>query len=390
MRICLHTIWDVSHGFIGGTERFLVELAKELKILGADPFILCTGDNFEKSIEGVKVFGRVPPEYRESLLRLGEAKGAYVKNNFAAHKTRELALRALAKHVQYQCDQVDKDILHLNSFASLAFLNSKEPIIVTNHENSEESEALWGENFFPSLRAVLASMPSRCPNTKLAVPSVFYADEYSNFFGHKIHGVPLGVNLGTFQPNFDNNVQSSAGHKILLPSRLEPKQKGHDIALEALKILLVQHPQTELIFSGLRRDNENHVALLKEQAHKLGVSEHVIFKKYRDMGRAYAEANIIWSPERFCSYGLSISEALSLGKPTILSDIPTYLEIGGKFDHAFFFQTESASGLAGQTAKVISGRRNSYSVEMIKFRMENDLRRCASRYMEFYLQALGS
>lgn len=358
--------------------------------MGAKPFILCTGDNFEKTVEGVKVVGRVPPEFRSSLLRLGEAKSEYLKSNFAALETRELALRALARHVQYQCEQVDKDVLHLNSFASLAFMESNEPMIATNHENAQESENLWGKNFFSDLKGYLVHMPLRCTNTTLAVPSTFYANEYSGFFGHKIHGVSLGVNLETFQPTADDASTSPAGCKILLPSRLEPEQKGHDIALGALKILLVKHPKIQLIFSGLRQDNENNIAALRALAEKLEVADHVIFKKYSDMGRAYAEADIIWSPERFCSYGLSISEALSLGKPTILSDILTYLEIGSGFDHAFFVETENPTALAAKTADLISRMEESFHIEMIKFRMKNNLRLCARRYMDFYIKALSS
>ena len=64
IRVCLHTAWSVPADFIGGTERFLIELAKELKILGFEPFVVCSNLQRELDIEGVEVRGRIPVEFQ--------------------------------------------------------------------------------------------------------------------------------------------------------------------------------------------------------------------------------------------------------------------------------------------------------------------------------------
>ncbi|MCB0748862.1 MAG: hypothetical protein KDC90_15490, partial [Ignavibacteriae bacterium] len=58
MKICLHTIWEIGQKYIGGTERFLINLSKELEIFGHEPFIVCSSKTEETYVEGVKVLGR--------------------------------------------------------------------------------------------------------------------------------------------------------------------------------------------------------------------------------------------------------------------------------------------------------------------------------------------
>ena len=40
MKVCLHTNYSITPDYIGGTERFLITLSKELKCLGFEPFIV--------------------------------------------------------------------------------------------------------------------------------------------------------------------------------------------------------------------------------------------------------------------------------------------------------------------------------------------------------------
>lgn len=40
MRICLHTYYEVANPYIGGTQTLLIKLAKELKLIGHEVFIV--------------------------------------------------------------------------------------------------------------------------------------------------------------------------------------------------------------------------------------------------------------------------------------------------------------------------------------------------------------
>ena len=389
MKICFHSFWDITHDFIGGTERFLIELSKELQVLGYSPFIVCSGGDIETMIQGVPVYGILPPQYLKSFARYGEAKPKFLRENFVKENSYEQGLKKLADYVQFQVSGFDFDILHLNSFASAIFLNEEKPTVVTNHENEIESNNLWGDGFFKELAALSKKTGSRLSDHyALAVPSIYYANKYTKLFGTYVHGINLGINLSTFpkSPPFFN-VDKQEALQLLLPSRLEPKQKGHDIALKACKKLISQGINVKMTFTGVRKDNENIVAVMRDEASRLGILEHLVIKSFAEIQKAYDEAEIIISPERYCSYGLSISESLALGKHTILSDIPTYMEIAEGYNHAHFFEQESSDSLADTIKKVSKLMLNDSTLEAIKFREKYDLRECAKKYSNLYLNS---
>ena len=391
MDICLHTFWDVNHNFIGGTERFLIELSKELSLLGYNPFIVCSGDNSEKIIQGIPVYGVVPKYYKKSFMKYGEAKVDFLRENFSNGLSYNEGLKKLSRYVEYQISQFKSDIVHLNSFPSASFFSSKSPVIVTNHENEKESNAIWGDKFFENFKSIFYCNSSTLKNHfALAVPSKYYAQEYSSKFGVEIKGINQGVNLSTFRKKASQKSLSKINKlNILLPSRLEPIQKGHDIALEACKIILDKKVDVNMIFTGVRQDNQETIKRLRSHAKNIGILNNITIKSFYDINDAYMIADIIISPERYCSYGLSISESLSLGKPTVLSNIPTYVEIAKGFSHAYFFKSGSKNDLAEKildALKNVSSKKNLH--DMIRFRKKYDLRECAKKYSELYLKAI--
>ncbi|MCG8466427.1 MAG: glycosyltransferase [Xanthomonadales bacterium] len=392
MDICLHTIWDIQHDFIGGTERFLVELSKELNLLGHNSFIVCTGDNTKKEIQGVPVYGFIPCDYKKSYSKYGEAKLSYLRENFVQGKSYIEGLKSLAKYTQNQVSQIPHDVIHLNSFPSSVFFSSTAPVVVTNHENEAESDSLWGKGFFDELVSLTNSNSSTFrDHFAHVVPSQYYADNYSERFRTNILGINQGVNLSTFRPYKKTSGQYKCEPiNLLLPSRVDPHQKGHDIAVRACKILLDQGIDFKLTLTGVRNDNKASVKEVSKMAREIGVADKVVFQSYADINTAYKEADIVISPERYCSYGLSISEALSLGIPTVLSAIPTYIEIAKSYKHAHFFSTGSSENLAQTIIEILPTlkSKSNYS-EQIRFRKKYDFRECAKKYSEIYLRAVS-
>jgi len=388
MNICLHTFWDITHNFIGGTERFLIELSKELKILGFNPFIVCTGDNTYHKIQGVDVYARIPGEYKEAYYRHGEAKVALFSEIFKK-KNVQLSLNNISRYINNQLFEFEYDVLHLNSFASSVFTHSQKPIIVTNHENESESENIWGDGFFSLLQSAINSEGSnfRSHSFRL-VPTKYYADKYTKFFNAKIDYINLGVNISEFNPMpYKNGGRDDREIIVFLPSRMEPDQKGQDIAIYACKKLIEKGVNIKMIFSGIRQDNEKNVEKLRRLAFQQGVVGNIEFKSFSDIRNGYETADIIISPERYCSYGLSVSEALAVGKQTILSDIPTYKEIASKYSHAIFFKSGNSDDLACKILYSIQNIKTKSTNDTIKFRMKYDFRECAKNYARLYLSA---
>ena len=105
----------------------------------------------------------------------------------------------------------------------------------------------------------------------------------------------------------------------------------------------------------------------------------------------YEAAHIVLSPERYCSYGLSISEALAIGIPTVLSDIPTYIEIASGYQHAIFFHKDHLEDLVSKLEYVIKSATECgyrYNESAIEFRINNDIRKTAVAFSRIYRSLL--
>ena len=67
MKVCLHATQKITQNYIGGTERFLIKIAKELQVLGWNPFIVCNSLTPENYVEGIKVIGKVPKPFCDKI-----------------------------------------------------------------------------------------------------------------------------------------------------------------------------------------------------------------------------------------------------------------------------------------------------------------------------------
>ena len=80
MRVLLHTQWGLKENFVGGTERFVINLAKGIKKRGDEAFVVCSNLEDLILVEGVQVYGMVPLEYRDKIMEYGYANEHFFKN----------------------------------------------------------------------------------------------------------------------------------------------------------------------------------------------------------------------------------------------------------------------------------------------------------------------
>jgi glycosyltransferase involved in cell wall biosynthesis len=388
MRICLHTIREISPGFIGGTERLMVEFAKELNLIGHDAFIVCSGQQLDLSIDGVSIVQSVPSAFVDAYRRHGTANSGFLNQVIMNGEINEVGLRALGEYVDAQLEEIQTDILHLNGFATSLFAKKAYNAVITNHENDREYDGTWGLGATELICSLARTQSATLANAAaLTTPSHYYAEYYTRMLDRPVQPMKAGINLITF-PNLRQapaqNERGSRVTRILLPSRFDPHQKGHDLAILAAAILKDRGFSFEMTFSGVRPDYEKRVEPFRDRARSLGVLDRIVFKRFASMATAYANADVIISPERYCSYGLSISESLASGLPTVLSDIPTYREIAGGYTHALFFESEDAESLAAQIVAASQLELEHYDSEIVRFRIENDLRHMAVEYTAIY------
>lgn len=395
MRICLHTLWLISPERVGGTERFLIDVSKELKALGHDPFILCPSLDPHIEIEGIDVIGYIPEAYRKEYVRMGaNASGFMLKRLDRTDITVE-DLKELSLFVEKQLASIEADVIHLNSFASALFVREKRPVIVTNHENPEEIGAYLGKAFFQYMSELVRSGVTELNKSVLTAPSQYYSNVYSEAFGLDVEAFHLGVCLDNFPVPADRRRAKPPAveddHiRILLPSRLKIEQKGHDVALDACAELKRQSVPFTLMISGINENYRNDIATLFEMAEARGVREHIHMRRYPSIQDAYDSADVVVSPERYCSFGLSISESLATAIATVLSDIPTYREIAKGFQHALFVPPSRPLDLARQIRAARDLPARLLIDEAVRFREVFDLRHCARNFSQLYRRVATS
>ncbi|MEM6720829.1 MAG: glycosyltransferase family 4 protein [Bacteroidota bacterium] len=389
MKICLHTLYTINKNYIGGVERFMIKYAKEMKTLGHEVFIVCSSLNKEIIIEGITVLGIVPKNYLAKY-KLYNSSSNFISKEILNHEFSEEKLKKLSDYCLDQIKDIEADIFHFNSFVSNLYIPFRKNYFVTNHENQKEYDSKWGQGFFDFMANLIRDKKTFLHKYKnLYVPSIHYSLIFTELFNVKVCNIKLGIHLEDFKTlNNQFNIKPEK-IKLLFPSRFRMVQKGHLIALKACSILKNNNIAFEIIFTGVKEHYTNEVDIFLEKVNSYGLTREVKIKNFADIREAYRECDIVISAEKFCSYGLSISESLSLGIPTFLSEIPTYKEIAKNFSHAYFFDTQNALSLANSIMEFIfSGSNQKNEKEMIRFRIENDLRECAKKYNESYYMAI--
>lgn len=393
MKILLYLNWGLPETFVGGTERFVINLAKGINQRGDEAFIVCSNLEDKITIEGINVFGIVPEEFREKIKKYGYANENFFREAVMGNKFSDSSIARLSRYTSKQITNFNFDIIHLNAFLYSLMLPKEFPFsktIVTNHENPQELDNYWGPESFSVLSNIAKSSSSFRKIRERVVPSEHYAKLFSKSFGIPVSSIPLGIDT-TFFSHYTKNEKLRKEHAspkdivILLPSRFDIKQKGHDIAIKALSILKKRGVPIKGIFSGYDKEAyggnlEEFNSLIKEE----NLEGNIILTKFDIMSDAYGICDIVISPERFCSYGLAISESLALGLPTVLSPIPTYKEIASGYKHAHFTNDHSPEALAQVLLNVINSSIGIDHGEALRFKKENSFERCVDKYYRLY------
>jgi len=115
-----------------------------------------------------------------------------------------------------------------------------------------------------------------------------------------------------------NNPFSGAGPHLVAAGRI-CRQKGFDVAIDAMPAVLQRFPGAQLVILG-EGPLEGE---LKEQARNLGVQEKVIFLGFQANPWLYLKhADAFILPSRYEGLPNVLLEALALGTPVVVSDCP--------------------------------------------------------------------
>jgi glycosyltransferase involved in cell wall biosynthesis len=336
MKIAIINTWAISNKAIGGTERFVIDLAKSLEQDNneVDVFMFSGKSYTEDGVNYINI----------NLFNMNGEADEYVVQNYFGNFENEEAYKDLAEKLENEIDVSKYDFIQLNSLLFLEAWKDKERIF-TIHTNPFEYELAWGKDSYNKMLELMNKYKNN-DNTIFVAPSKFYANEYSKLANCNIEFIPHAIDIKRIQT--EKNKKDIINQykldeekiKIIVPSRLEPIQKQPMLLLDACCLLDDKEKnKIQIIYTGLDKQYEQFVKELKDKAEKNKIDIKIIRFDY--MAEVYKIADITVLPSKSESFGYSALESLSLGIYTILNDIPTFNEIVQGNEYYYIFKNSA-------------------------------------------------
>lgn len=184
--------------------------------------------------------------------------------------------------------------------------------------------------------------------------------------------------------------------RIVQVSRLDHRQKGQDVLLEAVSILVrnfgVSNIKVDFIGDG---ESYGYLASL---IHRFGLEPYCTLlgpKTRRFVYENLCTYDLLVQPSRHEGFGLTVVEAMAARVPVLVSNVEGPMEIIENGRYGDFFASEDARDCAGMIAGIIERSRDGSFLERIvegyefarsRFSIESTV----SRYNSEYLSVCGS
>ena len=338
MKIAILSPWTVKPTSIGGTERFVIDLAESFINANyeVDVYML-SGDSYIKN--------KVNYISMNLFKDINEVDEYFLKSQFNQFND-EQSFENLAKKIENKISFDKYDLIQLNSQLFLKVAEEKTRIF-TIHTNPFEYKLDWGEISF-EIMLKLMYKESTMEKTYFVTPSKYYANLYKDLSNTNIYFIPHAIDVSRITSDNDRNqildkMNIEQNKKIiLLPSRLEPIQKQPMLFMKAFALLDDNIKSNyKVICTGKDKQYEQFMDDILNFCQKNNID--ILIDRFDKMSDGYKVADIVMLPSKSESFGYSALEALSLGIVTILNNIPTYKEIvdGAKNYYLFDNSVES-------------------------------------------------
>ena len=315
MRICL--VNALFHPFSGGVEKHMYELSRELVRQGVDVTVVTArirGTPAYEEIDGVRVH-RIP------CLEI-RAPGLYPPPLIVAP--------GFVRHLKKLDDQYHFDIIHLqNRFfpdfdtAALYCRWKKKPFMMTIHNARPVGIALPVTVGGLAYDWLIGRWPFALADRIIAVSEWVRGDiaKYRIDPG-KIVPVHNGIDVREFRPSEARELRAKYGigddPMLLFVGRMIT-QKGLPYLIDAMPLVLKEHPRTKLFLVG----RGNALKGLKSKVAAMGLEKSVIFSGYlseEQLKEAYGTCDLFVLPSVWEVLPIAVLEAMSAAKPVVCTD----------------------------------------------------------------------
>lgn len=349
--ILIVSLWPISKSSIGGTEKYVLDLATGLIKNGCSVTVLMmSGKKYE--FGGIKF---MPLDVDLGRVKIDEYS---VRERFF-RKFGENTLRKFAKVINDRFNFGKYDVIHFNSLLFFCVDTEDRKRVFTLHENPMEFEQNWGKD---SLKTMISIINKDKEKSCLITPSAFYGNVFSKKISTPINVIPHSINFNFLKRHGSKKeILSKLGlledrFTILFPSRLELMQKRPQLGLRAIKKIQQHIQSVQIILAGVDDQYYGNKDYLRKIM-GADMNLHFINFPVDRMGDAYEIADLVVLPSRYESFGYAAVESLVMRKKTVLSNIPTFRELSRGNNYAFMAKVNTSEGIADAMLKAIKSKR---------------------------------
>ncbi|MDI3535255.1 MAG: hypothetical protein PWQ82_1620 [Thermosediminibacterales bacterium] len=317
--------WEYPPRVIGGLARHVYHVSREIARNGHEIHVItCIPENFEKEL----------PQHSESVYIHWVHPYDIVTNDFKLWVL-HLNMSMIEKAINLILQTGNFDIIHchdwMTAYSGKALKHSfRIPLVATIHATE------WGRNggIYNQTQSYINSVEwwLNYEAWKVICCSKYMKNELQNLFSlpeDKIRIIPNGIEVNTLKDldiKFKRSDYASDDEKIIFFIGRLVEEKGVQIALKAMPIVLAENPNVKFVISG---DGPRSPAL-KKLASELGIAHKVIFTGYIDdkvRNSLFNASSAAIFPSLYEPFGIVALEAMAAGVPVIVSDTGGFKEI---------------------------------------------------------------
>lgn len=325
----------------GGTGTFMANLAKNLVKLNHEVYVVGVNKSKMNFVdEGVKIhyfkslFRR---NFIVNFLRSFTKKISFLNNLHC--KIHEYEKKNIAKIVSELIKKQTKpfDIIETHDFEGLyLFLDNSIPIVVRCHGSFSVLE-----KYFDYKDVELGKKHCEKEALKKA-KNVVSISEFSEAVNSELFGI---TNFKRIYNGIATSIFKMDENAVIIPKSIfyfgnVAKEKGADVALEILIQLIKKHPEITFHFIG-PENNQHKIEFLKTtETNQLKDKVYFYgFQKTDEIIKLLSKAEVVVFPSKGETFGLALCETMSLSKPVITSNIPSFKEIIINQENGFIANT---------------------------------------------------
>lgn len=327
MKIC-HILWGLK---TGGIETMLVNIINE-QVRTENVMLVIINEDMDEHL-----LKQISPNCTIYLLH--RHKGS--KNPFSFIK---MNLRIWL---------YNPDIIHVHTVRISKVIFSKAPMVRTIHNTHNVADE------YPKMRALFS------------ISNSVYDYTIKQGFSSKV--IMNGIPMKDIDAKTSYSLIAGKYH-IVQVSRLDMEQKGQDIAIEAVDILVnirnIKNLKLHFIGEGTDR------AMLERMVRDKNLSDYVVFEGLKERDYIFLhlkDYDLYLQPSRYEGFGLTVAEACAAKLPVLVSDIEGPLEIIDSGRLGMTFKNTDAVDLADKIEIVCHGN---YDYNLI----ESAYQRCLDKY----------